>query len=312
MKAKSIRYLPKGGLEIIEIDVPKPGPGQVQIRGSACGICAWDLHTFGNGTDAGHAAPPGHEGIGYVTAIGPGATGFEVGDRVAAGGFFTLQNVSADRAYLLPKSDLADEYWMVEPVSCVVTGIDHCNLRIGDRVAVVGCGFMGLLHVQALAHSFADRVLGFDVVNERLQLAQDFGADAVYDPTDEEFEELLPSLKALGIDTVVEASGAQAGFALSNCLVRRGGRINNFGWIHGPVTFVGDEWHGGGYTIVNSSPSAKIRDTFPVAIRLIDSGLFRLERLVTHVVPLEEMPNLLRGVVSGEISSYIKGVVKLS
>lgn len=311
MKAKSIRYLPKGGLEIVEIDVPSPGPGEVQVRGSACGICAWDLNTFRNGTDAGRAAPPGHEGIGYVTALGAGVSGIKVGDRVAAGGFFTLQNVPAGRAYVLPESDLADEYWCVEPVSCIVTGIDLCHLRIGDRVAVVGCGFMGLLLLQGLVRSYAERVLAFDVVPDRLQLAQGFGAHAVYNPTDGDFEAMVPEIASLGIDTVVDASGSQAAFALSNRLVRRGGMINNFGWIHGPMTVVGDDWHGGGYTIVNSSPSAKIRDTFPVAIRLIHSGMVELERLVTHVVPLEEMPVLLDSVVKDELPGYIKGVVKL-
>lgn len=311
MKGKSIRYLEQGGLEVIELEVPEPGPGEVQVKGSMCGICAWDLNTFRNGTAAGRAAPPGHEGVGYVTNVGAGVVGLAEGDRVAGGGFFSLQNIRAERLYRLPPSTLADEYWLVEPVSCVVTGVDHCALRIGDRLAVVGCGFMGLLLVQCLARSFAERLIAFDVAPARLQMALDFGAHAAYNPSEPGFEETLAQVKALGIDTVVDASGSQAGFALSNRLVKRGGRINLFGWIHGPATFVGDDWHGGGYTIVNSSPSARLRDPFPVAIRLLESGMVKTERLVTHVVPLEEMAALMSGVVKGQVKDYIKGVVKL-
>ena len=49
--------------------------------------------------------------MGYVAKIGPGVTGFAVGDRVAAGGFATLRNVAVDRAYKLPESELADQFW---------------------------------------------------------------------------------------------------------------------------------------------------------------------------------------------------------
>ncbi len=257
------------------------------------------------------AAPPGHEAIGYVAKVGPGVEGLKEGDRVTGGGFATVRNLKATSAYLIPPSGLADEYWLVEPLSCVVTGVDHCALKIGDRVAVVGCGFMGLLLVQCLARSFVDELIAIDIVPRRLELADRFGADRIVNASLGNIDEILAEIKASGIDTVVDASGAQAGLDISTAIVRRGGRINLFGWVHGPVTFSGNAWHGGGFTVINSSPAAKIRDTFPVAIRLIERGFSDTRPLVTHVVPLEEMGDLLAGVVSGEIKDYIKGVITL-
>jgi len=312
MKAKTIRYRERGGLDLIEIEVPEPGFGEVQVKGSVCGICAWDLNTYRQGTAAGYAAPPGHEGIGTVVKVGPGVEGWAEGDRVVGGGFATLANLKAANLYKLPPSSLPDEYWMVEPVSCAVTGVDHCQLRLGDRVAVVGCGFMGLLIVQCLGRSFAEQVIAFDVDPARLALALELGATEAYNPMSSGFEAIVEEIKARGIDTVVDASGAASGFALSNRLVRRGGRINLFGWIHGSVTFSGDFWHTDGITVVNSSPAARLRDPFPVAIRLIHSGRVTLDRLVTHVVPLEEMDTLLANVTSGREKGYIKGVVRLA
>ena len=312
IKSTTIRYLEHGGLEVVQVDVPDPGPGEVQVRHTACGICAWDINTFRNGTGAPYAAPPGHEGIGNVIRVGAGVEGLVEGDRVAGGGFAEIQNLRADQVYRLPVSTLPDEQWLVEPVSCIVTGIDHCRLLIGDRVAVVGSGFMGLLIIQGLAHSFAERLIVFDIVNERLQLAKDYGASEVVNPAKDGAQDKIAEIAALGIDTVVDTSGSQAGFALSNRLVKRGGRINNFGWIHGAVTFVGDDWHVKGYTVVNSSPAAKMRDTFPVAIRLIASGMIKLDRVVTHVVPLQDLSSLLTDVTQGNAQGYIKGVVRLA
>ena len=82
MKYKNIRYVPGGGAEFVEHEIDEPGPGQVQIENTACGICSWDLQTFRVGTNAGATAPPGHEGVGYVTKLGPGVTDVEVGQRV--------------------------------------------------------------------------------------------------------------------------------------------------------------------------------------------------------------------------------------
>ena len=80
-------------------------------------------------------APPGHEGVGYVSKIGAEVTGVKEGDRVAGGGFATVRNLSTERLYKIPKSEKPDQYWIVEPVSCAVTGVDHCQTqrRRSDR-----------------------------------------------------------------------------------------------------------------------------------------------------------------------------------
>ena len=312
MKTQGVKYLEQGGAEIVEIEVLDPEPGEVQLESGACGICALDLYAFRHGTAAMPFTPPaGHEGVSHITKIGQGVEGFKEGQRVAGGSFARVSNVKATEIYPIPASDQPDEYWVVEPVSCVVTGIDLCNLRPGDRVAVVGCGFMGLLLVQGLAHSYAEQLIGIDINPKRLELAKRFGADAVFDASEHDLGGHLEELRALEIDTVVETSGTQAGLNLATRLVRTGGRISEFGWIHGNATVSGDAWHLGGFTIVNPSPFGKIRDTFPAAIRLMKKGIFDLRPLVTHVVPLEEYPSLCERIADGEEPDYIKGVVKL-
>ena len=310
MKVKNIRYTPGGGAEIVDYDIPDPGPGEVQVETSACGICSWDLQTFRTGSDGPSPAPPGHEGMGYVTKLGPGVSGIEVGQRVAGGGFAQARNARVNSLYRIPDSNLEDHHWIVEPVSCVVTGMDHCRLKAGERLAMVGCGFMGLMMIQGLAGAGADQLIALDIDDDRLALATRFGATEAYNVNDSGFDDVRADLRRRRIDTVVDTSGSQAGLDLSTEIVRTGGLINLFGWIKGATaTFNPTMWHGKAISIVNSSPAAQMRDPFPVAIKLIDNGLIDLKPLVTHVIPIDEYPEFMTRVTTGEEKGYIKGVV---
>lgn len=311
MRVKNVRYTPGGGAEIIDVDVPDPGPGQVQIEVAACGICSWDIQTFKSGSDSPYAAPPGHEGVGYIAKLGPGVTGIEIGQRVAGGGFGRLRNAPARSVYPIPDSDLDDPHWIVEPVSCVVTGMDHCQLRAGERLAMVGCGFMGLMMIQGLAGVGADQLIALDIDDRRLELAREMGATEAHNVTSPGFAKTRADLRGRGIDTVVDTSGSQDGLDLATDIVRRAGRINLFGWIKGDqASFNPSTWHGKAITIVNSSPAAQMRDPFPPAIRLIEKGVIDLKPLVTHVVPIDDYPSFMSGVTTGQVDGYIKGVVR--
>ncbi len=310
MKVKNVRYTAGGGAEIVQVDVSDPGPGQVQVEVAACGICSWDIQTFKAGGDSAYAAPPGHEGVGYVAKLGAGVTGIEVGQRVAGGGFGRLRNMPANRLYRIPDSALPDQHWIVEPVSCVVTGMDHCQLKAGERLAMVGCGFMGLMMVQGLAGAGADQLIALDVDDRRLELALEMGATEAHNVTAPDFDDVRADLSRRGIDTVVDTSGAQQGLDLATDIVRRAGRINLFGWIKGTqATFNPSTWHGKAISLVNSSPGAQMRDPFPPAIRLIDKGVIDLGPLVTHIVPIDDYPTFMQGVTTGAVDGYIKGVV---
>lgn len=312
MQATTIRYRDDGSIELLEASVGDPGPGEVQVRAGACGICAWDIATARFGSAMHPMAPPGHEGVGHVAKVGRDVADLKEGDRVAGGGFATARNLPAGRVYKLPPSPLADEYWIVEPVSCVVTGLEHCRPRPGDRVAVIGTGFMGLLLLQGLLHAPLGRLVAVDVAQARLDLARSLGVAETYNVAEIDRAQLVDDLKRQAFDVVVDASGSQAGLDLATDIVRRGGLINLFGWIKGETaTFDPTKWHGGGFTVVNSSPASQSRDPFPPAIRLIEQGVFDLRPLVTHVAPVGQYPELMRRILDGD-PTYIKGVITLA
>ncbi len=311
MNANTMRYLEDGTIELIDIIVGDPGDNEVQLQGGACGICSWDIVTAKLGKRMSPMAPAGHEGVGYVSKVGRNVKNLKEGDRVAGGGFATLRNLPVERLYKIPDSPLADEFWVVEPVSCAVTGLDNCRLQPGSRVAVIGSGFMGLLILQGLVHSAVDQLVAIDIAQDRLDLARKVGVPETYNSAQVDRAELVQTLKAREYDVVVDTSGNQAGLDLATDIVKRGGLINLFGWIKGSTaTFDPTKWHGGGFTVVNSSPSAKLRDPFPPAIRLMHQGIFDLRPLVTHLKPLKQYPSLMDQILHGD-KSYVKGVISL-
>jgi len=306
-----MRYGADGAIDLIDLVLADPKENEVQVHGGACGICSWDIATAKLGNRMRPMAPPGHEGVGYVAKVGHGVKGLKEGDRVAGGGFATVRNLVAERVYKIPDSPLADEHWIVEPVSCAVTGIDHCRVKAGDRIAVIGTGFMGLLILQGLRHSPLDQLIAIDVAQSRLELAKSLGAHEIFNSATADRTELVETLKARDFDVVVDTSGAQAGLDLATDIVKRGGLINLFGWLKGATaTFNPTKWHTGGFTIVNSAPASKVRDPFPPAIRLIHQGIIDLHPLVTHVQPLAEYPALMEQILHGD-KEYIKGVIVL-
>ena len=311
MESQTLRYHDDGSIELFVTDINDPAEGEVQVTGGACGICSWDIVTAKLGSAMIPMAPPGHEGVGYVSKIGAGVTGYKEGDRVAGGGFATVRNLASERIYPIPNSDLSDEHWIVEPVACAVTGIDQTNLKAGETVALIGCGFMGQLLLQGLLHSPVGNLVAIDIVEDRLELARQQGAQETFNLSQHDRDDLAATLKARDIDVVVDASGSQPGLDLAADIVKSGGRINLFGWIKGQKAYFDPtKWHLGGFTIVNSSPSSKIRNTFPPAIRLINAGIFDLRPLVTHTSSLGGYPSLMEEILDGD-TSYVKGVVNL-
>jgi len=166
---------------------------------------------------------------------------------------------------------------------------------------------MGLMFIQALSHSLLDRLIAIDVDPARLNLAKKLGAMEIVNASSADVEKL----KELSLDTVVDSSGNQKGLELSSNIVRAGGRLNLFGWNHGTATVPSELWHMHGLTVINSSPSSALRDTWPAAIRLLDRKLIDLEPLISDVARLDGYPDLLRKATTPG-SGYLKGVVELA
>jgi len=201
---------PKGPLELVEREVPEPGPGQVRIRIEACGICHSDVLTR-EGLWPGITYPrvPGHEIAGSIDTLGPDVPGWKVGDRAGVGwhgghcgycpscrrgDFVTcsvapkIPGISYDGGYadfMIAQAGavarIPDELSAVEAAPLLCAGITTYNslrnsgARPGDLVAILGVGGLGHLGVQFAAK------MGFETVaiargKDKEALARELGA----------------------------------------------------------------------------------------------------------------------------------------
>ena len=244
-------------LEIRDIPVPKPGPGQVLIKLQTSGICHTDIHAANGDWPVKPNPPfvPGHEGVGIVEQVGQGTSLHKVGDRVAIAwlgsacghcrycisGWETLCEAQENSGYSVDGAwaeyAVADDRYVVTvpeavssfdaaPLTCagVTTfmAIKVSNLQPGERAAVFGIGGLGHLALQ-YAHLRGAIVTAVDIEDAKLKLATELGADHTVNAHNTD------PVKAIkdqgGVDVAVVVAASAPVFEQAYASLRRGGRL---------------------------------------------------------------------------------------
>jgi 2-desacetyl-2-hydroxyethyl bacteriochlorophyllide A dehydrogenase len=259
---QAIVYDRPGQVEVRDLPVPEPGPGEVLIDVTVAGVCGTDLHLHDGEFGPTYPLIPGHEFTGEVVAVGDGAGGELLGHRVvvdntascgrcvecrrarpaycerlvaqgvnAPGGFAEYVLTDANRCFLVDDLD-PEVAVLTEPVACVVHGLDVLQLRPGSDVLLFGAGPTGLILTSLLARSGAGRLVVAAPTAAKLALAAARGADTTVllersDPMAAvaELRDLAPS----GFDVVIDATGAPPVLGLAPGLTRTGGTVFVYG-----------------------------------------------------------------------------------
>lgn len=245
-------------IELAEVERPAPGRGQILVRLEGCGVCGsnlvpwqgreWFRYPFAPGA-------PGHEGWGRVAELGPEASGFAPGDRVAllSGAAFAEYDVAAaDRLVRIPEA--VSGPFPGEALGCAMNVFRRSAVRAGDAVAVVGAGFIGLVALRLAALAGA-RVVALSRRETSLRRARDMGAaEAV--PFLERGAAVAGARRVAGerlFDVVIEAVGNQEALDLASELVREGGRLVVAGYHQdGRRTVDMALWNWRGIDVVNA------------------------------------------------------------
>ncbi|MGQ9629359.1 MAG: zinc-binding dehydrogenase [bacterium] len=273
--------------EIAEAERPRVSAGQILVRTLACGICEGDTHIFRGEFDGGKPTPwkrlIGHEGSGIVEEVGEEVVDFKVGDRVTlmGGRFSEYDAVDARIAAKIPPG--IDPLWALgEPVACVVHAGWRFGIRLGDTVAVVGVGFMGLLCLQLARISGTARIFALDLLDWRLKRARELGADRTLNASGRTPEEISRELGE--VDVVIEAAGVQPAIDIATSLVREHGRIVLVGYhLGGPRTVDVRMWNYKAIDVVNGHVrnDAEKLEAMKAGLRLMESGRLEVRSLVT-------------------------------
>jgi len=244
-------------LEIRDLPVPTPGPGQVLVRIETSGICHTDIHAARGDWPVKPTAPfiPGHEGVGIVEKVGAGVTLHGIGDRVAlpwlgyacgscrycVSGWETLCEKQQNTGYSIDggyaEYAVADAGYAVAvpsgvdpldaaPLTCagVTTykAVKVSGARSGDVVSIVGVGGLGHLAVQYAAIAGAG-VVAVDVQADKLDLAKRLGATWTVDASKEDAGEAIQRLG--GADVAIALAVQPEAIRQAFTSLKRGGRL---------------------------------------------------------------------------------------
>ena len=311
-------------LQIAEVPVPVPSPGEILVRVGACGICGSDVHGYDG--SSGRRIPPivmGHEAAGIVASVGAGVAGLHEGDRVTfdstvycgecvycrrgqvnlcdrrevlgvscgdyrrAGAFAEFVSVPVRIVYKLPASLSFAEAALLEAVSVALHAVSLTEIEPDSTGLVVGAGMIGLLVQQALRIAGCSRVFVSDIDTSRLELSKSIGATEVLHSGPDFRDKLLQLTDGVGVDVAVEAVGNDGAVQSAIHSVRKGGYVVLVGNISAEVTIPLQKVVTRQITLQGSCASA---GEYPLAIELMSAGEINVKPLISAVAPLDEGP----------------------
>lgn len=294
---------------LVDIPIPELGARDVLVRVDACGVCGSDLNAWRGVPGVTYPlAPgaPGHEICGTVVDLGQSGNGLGTGARVtglASSGF--AEYVVAKGAELVELPRDLPEIVLGEPLGCAMNVVRRAEVKPGDRLAIVGFGYLAALCIQLLAGAASDWA-AFCRRQGARQLGHDLGASATYGYED------LPSHLYDAFDVVIETGGVQQTLDCATKLVGYGGRLVIAGYhADGPRTVNMQSWNWKGIDVINAherDPRAYIAG-MREALALVCELDLPINRLITHRWPLanigealdaadEHPPDYLKGVIS--------------
>ena len=273
-----------------DVPVPTPGDGQVLVRIEGCGVCGSNVPVWEGRPWLRYPLPPGepgHEAWGVVETVGAGVDPRLIGTRVAAltyRSFAPFDVAEADAVVPLPP-ELEHRPFPGEALGCAVNVFRRAAIVEGERVAVVGVGFLGALLVQLAARAGATVTAVARRAFARGVATRCGASSAVtLEAADGEF------------DCVVEAAGAQVTLDVASRLVRVRGRLVIAGYHQdGRRSVDMTSWNWRGLDVVNAherDPRVYV-EGMRAAVEAVAAGQLDVEPLITHRYPLNRLGDAL-------------------
>ncbi len=302
---------------VVEAPVPEPAPDEVLVEVAACGVCASELSHWTGRSGAPYPARIGHEVSGTVVATGAAATRFRPGDVVGVWttGAGYAEFVVAREEYCRPVPvGLEPALGLLEPLACASNAVELADVRLADRVLVVGAGFMGLLVTQLVALRGAREVVVADSRPDVLALAAGLGATRTVDVRDAPLATQVQELTGgAGVDVTFEVTGAQSALDVIGDCTRMSGKLVLVGFHQGePRQVPLAQWNWMAFSLLNAHfrDVAVIMRGMNVGLQLLSSGQLQLGPLVTHRFGLDAIDQAFATALD-KPDGFVKAVVEL-
>jgi threonine dehydrogenase-like Zn-dependent dehydrogenase len=339
-----------GQVGFMDKPIPRPGPNDAVVQTTRALICTSDSHTVHGGIGPRKNLTLGHEAVGVVHDVGEAVEVFNPGDRVLVGAitpdwghpasqdgyssqsgqplggwkfsntkdgvfaeYFHVNEADANMAKI-PDSvpdDMA--VYCADMLSTGFMGAEHGNIPIGGTVAVLAQGPVGLMCTAGAKLRGAGLIIGVESVPERQKLAHIYGADEIVDFTKEDVVDRIMELTdGEGVDTAIEALGADATFQTAVKITKPGGTVSNTGYfgegefVHIPRV----EWGVGmaDKTIATGlCPGGRLR--MERLLRVLDSKRLDPTLMTTHTFDFDEMERAFE-VSDQKLDDVIKPLIR--
>lgn len=258
-----------GEVGFMEKPKPRPGPNDAIVRTTRALICTSDSHTVAGGIGPRQDMTLGHEAVGVVAEVGAEVRFFRPGDRVLVGAitpdwgdpasqgghasqsgrplggwkfsntkdgvfaeYFHVNEADANMAKI--PDEVSDEaaVYCADMLSTGFMGAEHGNIPIGGAVAILAQGPVGLMATAGARLRGAGLIIGVESVARRQQLGRGYGADEIVDFSKVDVvERVLELTGGQGVDTAIEALGADATFQVAVKITKPGGTVSNIGYF---------------------------------------------------------------------------------
>jgi len=311
-------------LRIIETEIPEIGPNDVLARIRVATTCGTDLKMYKRGyvsSIINYPQPMGHEWAGDIVEVGENVEGLSEGMRIRAGnsapcfkcsfcqeGKYNLcenrtwlwgsyaeyikvpEPIVKHNLHVLPEGMTYEEGSLVEPLACVIHGQNMLNIRVGDTVAIVGAGSIGMMHAMISRLRGAKKIIMIDIADHRLRFAEKLVSSISINPNETDvvdgINKVTNNKKA---DVVIEAVGLPETWELSLKLVKKGGSILLFGGCKPGTTITVDTelLHYGEIKLIGSFHANP--EDFNLAFKLIATRTIDVRPLVTRKMPLDKI-----------------------
>ena len=297
-----------------EVTKPKINKDEVLIKIKSCGICGSELEPFLGNPGCTYPTKLGHEIAGIIEEAGEAVTCYKVGDLVTgrvSPGFAEYTKGPEKNLLPIPQVMSFDEASMAEPIACIVSAVKRIPVKIGDKVAVIGCGFMGLLLIQCLAQRLAESITAIDMRKETFEMAQKCGASLCLSPADSNFNEQVAEItKGNKFDVVVEVTGSNKALELAGELTRIRGSLVIFGYHQGIRNVNMQQWNWKGLDVINAHERSDevYMNSMEIGLNLLHKGKITLDGLITHKFPLGQINDAFKACTE-KTNGCIKAVI---
>jgi L-iditol 2-dehydrogenase len=330
-------------LRVEDVEKPRTGSGEVLVKIKAATTCGTDLKIFQRGYIGKVIKLPtifGHEWAGDVVEVGESVSWPKRGMRIRAGNSAPClrckmcqkgkYNLCEDMLWLwgayaeyirvparivqvntqeIPPHVTYEEAAITEPLACVLHGAEEAGIKLGDTVAIIGAGPIGLLYLLVAKKLGAGTIIISDLVDERLEFARKIGADETINAGTEDAVERVKKLTdGYGADVAIEAIGMPATWEQALKMVCKGGMVLEFGGCpSGTKVEVSTELlHYGEVKVMGAFHATPTH--FKKALNLIASGVLNVMPLVTGRMPLRRIWEAFE--ILGSSKTEIKFVIQ--